>query len=321
MKNKTKIDNADDGLDDGVDASGGNRPNNPRPTGQMTMPAGLGFGLFGTVAALIVAVVLAFGSVATVQTGHIGIVTNFGAATDKLLQPGLNFKIPFVEGVEEFSIQTQKNEADAAAASRDLQAVNARIAVNYRLDPTKVQEVFRTIGREYRSVVIDPQVQEAFKQTTAEYTAEELITKREEVKSKARARLLERLKRYNIIVDDFTIIDFDFASQEFKNVIEAKQVAAQEVLKAEQEKQLQAVRNAQAVAKAEADKTVSITQAQGQAEAQKLQQQSLSELFIQNKAIEKWDGKLPQYSGGGTSALPFIQIPVPPASTPVAGTP
>ena len=317
MKNKTKIDNADDGLDDNV----ANRPNNRKPTGQMTMPAGFGFGLFGTMAALIVAVVMAFGSVATVQTGHIGIVTNFGAATDKLLQPGLNFKIPFVEGVEEFSIQTQKNEADAAAASRDLQAVNARIAVNYRLDPTKVQEVFRTIGREYRTIVIDPQVQEAFKQTTAEYTAEELITKREEVKSKARARLLERLKRYNIIVDDFTIIDFDFASQEFKNVIEAKQVAAQEVLKAEQEKQLQAVRNAQAVAKAEADKTVSITQAQGQAEAQKLQQQSLSELFIQNKAIEKWDGKLPQYSGGGTNALPFIQIAVPPTSTPVAGTP
>jgi regulator of protease activity HflC (stomatin/prohibitin superfamily) len=153
-------------------------------------------------------------------------------------------------------------------------------------------------------------VQEAFKQTTAEYTAEELITKRELVKGQARDRLAERLRRYNIIVDDFTIINFDFASQEFKNVVEAKQVAAQEVLKAEQEKQLQAVRNAQAIEKANADKMVAITQAQGQAEAQKLQQQSLSELYIQNKAIEKWDGRLPQFSGG-QAPLPFIQLEQP----------
>ena len=303
---------------------GKNRPNYPGGAvdGATRVLSGgignIGCGTIGIFAAILVLVVLGFSSTTRVETGHIGIVTNFGAATDKLLQPGLNFKIPFVEGVESFSIQTQKKEADAAAASRDLQAVNAKIAVNYHLDPTKVQEVFKTIGREYQSTVIDPQVQEAFKATTAEYTAEELITKREEVKSKARTRLLERLKRYNIIVDDFTIIDFDFASQEFKNVIEAKQVAAQEVLKAEQEKQLQAVRNAQAVAKADADKTVAITQAQGQAEAQKLQQQSLSDLYIQNKAIDKWDGKLPQFSGGNTP-LPFIQVAVEP--TPQAVVP
>ena len=307
---------------------GKNRPNYPGSgtdgatkslSGGIGNMGNIGCGTIATVGIMFLLVVLAFSSTARVETGHIGVVTRFGAATDKLFQPGLNFKIPFVEGVESLSIQTQKKEADAAAASRDLQAVNAKIAVNYRLDSTKVQEVFKTIGREYQSIVIDPQVQEAFKQTTAEYTAEELITKREEVKSKARARLLERLKRYNIIVDDFTIIDFDFASQEFKNVIEAKQVAAQEVLKAEQERQLQAVRNTQAVAKAEADKTVAITQAQGQAESQKLQQQSLSDLYIQNKAIDKWDGKLPQFSGGNTP-LPFIQVGVA-APTPQAVTP
>jgi prohibitin 2 len=290
-----------------ADGSGG-------PTGPFR---GLSIAAGATIAVLVLLALVASGSVATVSTGHIGIVTSFGAATDRLLQPGLNFKMPFTEGVEEFSIQTQKEEADAAAASKDLQAVNARIAVNYRLDPQRVQEVFRSIGREYRTVVVDPQVQEVFKATTAEYTAEELITKREEVKSKARTRLAERLKRYNIIVDDFTIINFDFSSQEFKNAIEAKQVAAQEVLKAEQEKQLQSVRNQQSIEKAEADKRVAITQAEGQSEAQKLQQQSLSDLYIQNKAIEKWDGKLPQFSG--SAPLPFIQVPA--VATPPAGTP
>jgi prohibitin 2 len=290
-----------------ADGSGG-------PTGPFR---GLSIAAGATIAVLVLLALVAAGSVATVSTGHIGIVTNFGAATDRLLQPGLNFKMPFSEGVEEFSIQTQKEEAEAAAASKDLQAVNARIAVNYRLDPQKVQEVYRSIGREYRTVVVDPQVQEVFKATTAEYTAEELITKREEVKSKARTRLAERMKRYNIIVDDFTIINFDFSSQEFKNAIEAKQVAAQEVLKAEQEKQLQSVRNQQAIERAEADKRVAITQAEGQSEAQKLQQQSLSDLYIQNKAIEKWDGKLPQFSG--SAPLPFIQVPA--VATPPAGTP
>lgn len=294
-------------------------PSNTGQIGQIKgISSGMGCGAIGTFAALVIVAVGAFASVSTVDTGHIGIVTNFGAATDKLLQPGLNFKTPFVEGVEQFSIQTQKAESEAAAASKDLQAVNATIAVNYRLDPTKVQEVFRTIGRQYKTVVVDPQVQEAFKQTTAEYTAEELITKREAVKSSARDRLAERLRRYNIIVDDFTIINFDFASQEFKNVVEAKQVAAQEVLKAEQEKQLQAVRNAQALEKANADKQVAITQAQGQSESQKLQQLSLSDLYIQNKAIEKWDGKLPQFSGG-SNPLPFIQIPPAAATTPQPG--
>jgi prohibitin 2 len=290
-----------------ADGSGG-------PTGPFR---GLSIAAGATIGVLLLLALVAAGSVATVSTGHIGIVTNFGAATDRLLQPGLNFKMPFSEGVEEFSIQTQKEEAEAAAASKDLQAVNARIAVNYRLDPQKVQEVYRSIGREYRTVVVDPQVQEVFKATTAEYTAEELITKREEVKSKARTRLAERMKRYNIIVDDFTIINFDFSSQEFKNAIEAKQVAAQEVLKAEQEKQLQSVRNQQAIERAEADKRVAITQAEGQSEAQKLQQQSLSDLYIQNKAIEKWDGKLPQFSG--SAPLPFIQVPA--VATPPAGTP
>ena len=290
---------------------GGGRSGGGNPISRLTVGTG------AAIAALILAGLVAMTSVATVSTGHIGIITSFGAATDRLLQPGLNFKMPFVEGVEEFSIQTQKEEAEAAAASKDLQAVNARVAVNYRLDPQRVQDVFKNIGREYKTVVINPQVQEVFKATTAEYTAEELITKREEVKSKARNRLTERLARFNIIVDDFTIINFDFASQEFKNAIEAKQVAAQEVLKAQQEKQLQTVRNQQAIERAEADKKVAITQAEGQSESQRLQQQSLSDLYIQNKAIEKWDGKLPQFSG--TSALPFIQVQS--APTPGAGTP
>jgi regulator of protease activity HflC (stomatin/prohibitin superfamily) len=275
-------------------------------------------GLVGLGVVLGFLLILGMSSIATVETGHVGVVTYFGAATDRILQPGLNFKKPFIEGVEEFDIRTQKQETDAAAASKDLQAVNARIAVNYRLDPAKVQDVFRNIGREYRAVVVDPQVAEAFKATTAGYTAEELITKREAVKNQARSALTERLRRYNVIVDDLSIINFDFVSEEFKNAIEQKQVAAQNVLRTQQELQQSRIEAEKRVVEAQARADSQLIEAEAAAKAQTLQQQSLSELYIQNKAIEKWDGKLPQYSGGN-SPVPFIQVPLSQA-TPAAQT-
>jgi regulator of protease activity HflC (stomatin/prohibitin superfamily) len=253
--------------------------------------------------------VVGLSSTATVETGHLGVVTTFGAATDRVLQPGLNFKRPFMDGVEEFDIRTQKEEADAEAASKDLQSVNAKLAVNYRLDPLKVQEVFKTIGKQYKDIIVNPQVQEAFKQVTAQYTAEELITKREEVKGKARTVLSDRLKRFNVIVDDLTIVNFDFASQEFKNAIEQKQVAAQNVLRTQQELQQAKVEAEKRVVEAKARADSLLLEADAAAKAQQLQQQSLSELYIQNKAVEKWDGKLPQVNGG-TGAVPFINVPV-----------
>lgn len=294
-----------------------NLPRMPKRDGQgpNTPNRALTGGLVSAAFATFLLVLVGFGSIATVETGHIGIVTQFGAATDRLLQPGLNFKVPFSEGVEEFDIRTQKSEADAAAASKDLQAVNARIAVNYRLDPTKVQEVFRTIGREYRDIVVDPAIQEAFKQSTALFTAEELITKREEVKTRARTALADRLKRFNVIVDDLTIINFDFASEEFKQAIEQKQVAAQNVLRTQQELQQSKVEGEKRVVEAQARADSQLVEAEAASQAQKLQQQSLSELYIQNKAIDKWDGKLPQFSGGN-APLPFIQISGAPAPTP-----
>jgi regulator of protease activity HflC (stomatin/prohibitin superfamily) len=156
------------------------------------------------------------------------------------------------------------------------------------LDGEKAVVVYQNIGIEYVDRVIAPAMQEAFKATAAQFTAEELIGKREAVKQAAYARLKERLARYNIIVDDFNIVNFDF-SQDFNSAIEQKQVAQQNLERA----------------KIEAN--TAITQAEGQANAQKVLKDngSLTSEYLEYVAIQKWDGKMPN----ATNGVPFINIP------------
>ena len=184
--------------------------------------------------------------------------------------------------------RTQKEQVDAAAASKDLQEVKSTIALNYHLDGAKAVVVYQSIGVEYVDRIIAPAMQEAFKATAAQFTAEELIGKREAVKQAAYSRLKERLARYNIIVDDFNIVNFEF-SADFNTAIEQKQVAQQNLERA----------------KIEAN--TALTQAQGQANAQKALRDngSLTPEYLQFVAIQKWDGKLPN----ATSGVPFINIP------------
>jgi regulator of protease activity HflC (stomatin/prohibitin superfamily) len=241
-------------------------------------------------------------------------VTQFGAVTGATYEPGFHLKLPFVQEVEVFDVRTQKEQVDATAASKDLQAVKSVIALNYHLDAAQASSVYQTIGTLYKERVVDPAIQEAFKSATAQFTAEELITKRTEVKALAQNTLAEQLKRSHVIVDDLNIVNFDF-SEEYNKAIEAKQVASQQVLKAKQDLERARVEAEQAVVEAKGRADSQLVEAEAAAKAQQLQQQSLTELYIQNKAVDKWDGKLPQYNGGG--ALPFVQpvTSVPPAAT------
>jgi regulator of protease activity HflC (stomatin/prohibitin superfamily) len=267
----------------------------------------------GAVVALLV--VAAFvQSYVVVDAGYVGVVTQFGAVTGMVYDPGFHLKLPFVQEVEVFDVRTQKEQVDATAASKDLQAVKSVIALNYHLDAAQASTVYQTIGTLYKERVVDPAIQEAFKSATAQFTAEELITKRTEVKALAQNTLAEQLKRSHVIVDDLNIVNFDF-SEEYNKAIEAKQVASQQVLKAKQDLERARVEAEQAVVEAKGRADSQLVEAEAAAKAQQLQQQSLTELYIQNKAVDKWDGKLPQYNGGG--ALPFIQpvTSVPPAAT------
>ncbi|HEY4383752.1 MAG TPA: prohibitin family protein [Ktedonobacteraceae bacterium] len=222
-----------------------------------------------------------------VDAGHVGVVTRFGAV-NRVVDPGFLFKIPFMEGVYSMDTRTQKEQVDASAASKDLQAVTSTIALNFHLRGEKAIDVYQNIGEDYTNIIIAPAMQETFKSTTSQFTASDLIGKREDVKQIAYAELKSRLEKYNIIVDDFNIVNFSF-SPEFNNAIEQKTVAEQNKERAQIEAQ------------------TAMIQAQGQADAQKILKASgsLTSEYLQFLAIQKWDGKLPS----STNGVPFIQIP------------
>jgi len=249
--------------------------------------------IFGVVGMVVLAVV-ALNSFKVVGPGERGVIfSQVSGIKDVQLGEGLHFKMPIVEDIFTVDIKVQKSQTDASAASKDLQNVASTVAINFHVDPDRAHKVYQEIGTSYKERVIDPAVQEAIKAVTARFTAEELVTRRPEVKDQVKIALAERLAPFNILVDEFSIVDFQF-SAEFNHAIEAKQSAEQSALKARRD--LDRI-------KIEAEQR--ITQATAEAEAMRLQQQTITPMLLQLRALEKWDGKLPTVSSG---AVPFVNL-------------
>jgi len=258
--------------------------------------------------AIIVAaiVVLLLGSrmVQVVQPGTVGVVTYFGAVQDKIVPEGLHFKMPFRTKIIPINVRVQKIEVDATASSKDLQIVSSRVALNFYLDREKANIIFQELGPNYMNSIIQPAIQESVKSATAQFNAEQLITMRPEVKEAILSDLKERLSKNNIIVTDFSIMDFNF-SPEFNRAIEEKQVAEQAALRARNDLRRVEMEAAQDSVKASGKAKAIIEVAKAQAEAQRLQRETLSPELLQLRAIEKWDGVLPQVLGEDTEGAFF----------------
>jgi len=214
---------------------------------------------------------------------------------------GLHLRIPVMQSVIPLDVKVQKSVTNSAASSSNLQEVSSEVALNYHIIPDKANFVYQTIGIEFKERIIDPAVQEVVKAVSAKYSAEELITKRPAVSEAMRANLAERLLAYNIAVDAFSIIGFSF-SKIYLEAIESKQTAEQLALKANRD--LERI-------KIEAEQT--ITSARAEAESLRLQRANISTDLIELrkieanlKAIDKWNGILPQVTGSG--AIPFIGV-------------
>lgn len=233
----------------------------------------------------------------TVPAGHRGILLEFGKPVGVLTE-GFHFKNPVTQGVIIMSIQKQKYEIDADSASKDLQDVRTTIAVNYRVKPIEVTNLYQNIGMDYEERIIAPAVQEGVKSTMASFNAENLISKRPEVKNKIRDFLCERLNPDGIDVSEVSIVNFQF-SEEFDKAIEAKQTAQQLALKAEND-----------LIRIETEAKQKIVQAEAEAEAIRIQKGQLtnSPEILQLRFIEKWDGVLPLVLGGDSTML--LPLPV-----------
>ncbi|MEN9557730.1 MAG: hypothetical protein RL141_99 [Candidatus Parcubacteria bacterium] len=234
-----------------------------------------------------------------IAAGERGVVLTWGAVNDTPLESGIHWRMPIAQTVRKIDVRIQKDEVQASAASKDLQTVKATVALNYHLDPALVAFLYKEVGIGYAEKVISPAIQEAVKAATAQYTAEELITKRETVKETIRASLAERLKGHHILVDDFSVINFDF-SESFNESIEAKVTAEQNAL---------AAKNKLEQVKFEAEQRV--TQAKAEAEAIKIQAEAITQQggqsYVDLQAIEKWNGVLPSQMIPNAT-LPFINL-------------
>lgn len=251
--------------------------------------------LLSNLSLIVLALILVFNTFGVVGAGQRGILLQFGAVQDKVFGEGLYFKIPLIQDVVKMDVRIQKDEIPASAASKDLQIVTSKIALNYHLSPDSVNKVWQEVGKDYNTRIISPSIQEAVKAESAKFTAEELITKREEVKEQIKANLTQRLLTRSIIVDEFNIIDFEF-SRAFNEAIEAKVTAEQLKLKADRDLERIVIEAEQKVA-----------DARGKAEAISIEAQALRQnpQVVELRWIEKWDGKVPTYWG---EASPFIGI-------------
>lgn len=208
---------------------------------------------------------IALGSFVTVPAGERGVLLRFGKVAG-VLDEGLNMKFPMIDAVERMSVKTQLFEAKAESASRDLQDVTTTVAVNYKIRPELVGEIFRTIGKDYIEKIAHPIVQETVKSISAEYNAEDMILRRSDVKREITEILTQRLNERGIIAESVNITNFQF-SDEFTKAIESKVVAVQSVLEAENKLKQVEVEARQAEQKAKGEAAANIAAAQGQAQS------------------------------------------------------
>jgi len=262
------------------------------------------------VVTIIVIIVIMAESIVIVDAGHRGVVLYLGAVENRVLGEGVHFIAPFLEQVVPMEVRTQKFQAEASAASNDLQEVQTVIAVNYRIDPTEANKIYQTLGVNYGDRVISPTIQESVKASVAKFNAEDLITKRETAKSVIANAIRSTLAANDIQTQNVFITDFKF-SDAFASQIEQKVVAFQKYLTELNNLRSVSVVANQSVAQAEGQARATAAKATGESQAIKIITSQLRESpeYLQWQAISKWNGQMPYAIGSG--GFPFFQLPLP----------
>ena len=276
----------------------------PSPTGRPNKLV-----ILAAIVTFAVIIIILSESVVIVQAGHRGVVLYLGAVENRVLGEGVHFVIPFAEQVIPLEVRTLKYQAEATAASNDLQQVQTVIALNYHLNPADVNKVYQQLGPDYADRVIAPTIQESVKASVAKYNAEELITKRAIVKDVIANTIRNSLSAKDIVVETIFITDFKF-SDAFSSQVEDKVVAFQKYLtELNNLRGIQVVAN-QTVVQAQAQAKANIAKASGESQAIKIITSQLRQdpQYLQWQAINRWNGQLP-FSLGGQGAVPFFQLP------------
>ncbi len=263
--------------------------------------------------ALIVIGVISTSAVQIVDAGHRGVLLHWNAVDTSVLplDEGLHFVTPFADSVVNMEVRTLKYVKATSSASKDLQTVSTAVTVNYHPSPDSVHNLYKEVGLDYENRIIQPAIEEVVKQVTANYNAEELITKRPLVKSDIEQEISERLSDFNIVTEVVSITDFQFSAL-FAQAIESKVEAEQKALKAENDLRRIQVEAQQHEAQAQGIAKANIAEATGEAEAIQIINEALAQNpnYLEWLKTQQWDGKLPLVVG--SDGTPFIQIPTKP---------
>jgi regulator of protease activity HflC (stomatin/prohibitin superfamily) len=254
---------------------------------------------------LFILFIVSWGSFALVPAGHRGVVLWWGSVEKRVMGEGLNFKVPIAETVIKVDVKVQPHPfKEIDASSKEYQNVKMTGMMNFHIDPVYVNDLYQKVGLDFADKVIDPAFNDFVKEVVPTYPIGEILPKREEIRKRAMTKLGDNLSRYHVIVDDIYFANIRFSS-EYEGAIEAKQVAQQQV---ETQRQVLAQREIEAqqkVATAKGEAESILVVAQGQAKANDALSRSISSILVQYKSVEKWNGVLPQVSGG---AVPFIDL-------------
>lgn len=237
-------------------------------------------------AVVLVVGVLVMSAFFIVEVGNVGVRINVLSGQTKSFAQGTYIKIPFVHQVAKYDVKTQKQEIQADSASKDLQTVRANIVINFRPEYDKVNDIHTKIGRDYFFKVVTPAIQEVAKTAISKLPVENIIVERENLRLEIEQNLRNKVKEYNIIIENVNIVNIEFSS-EFNKVVEEKQIEEQKVKKMQYQRM-----------QAEEEKKRIVLLAEAEGQKQKLLRESASQGVISLKWIEKWDGKLPVYMLG-----------------------
>jgi len=234
----------------------------------------------------ILALILLFSGFKTIKSGEVGLRIRFGKIVDSSLTEGINFKIPFIEKIQKVNIKVQKSELDVESSTKDMQLINTAVAVNYKVTSNKASELYRTVGQDYVETILNPAIKESIKSSIAQYNAEEITVNRAQVSVSCLNAIQDKVSKYGIIIEDFNLTNIEF-SAEYTKAIEEKQVAQQQVETAKQKLEKSKI-------EAEQKKVV----AEGEAEANKVLEKTLTKDILTQQFIEKWNGSLPTTYAG-----------------------
>ncbi len=259
----------------------------------------------GIIVIFLILLAFVWGTFVIVPAGHRGVVLWWGSVENRVMGEGFNLKVPFAERVIKIDVRVRPHPfKEIDAASKEYQMVKLTGMMNFHIDPSYVNDLYQKVGLDFADKVIDPAFNDFVKEVIPFYQITEVLPKREEIRKRAMTKLGDNLARYHIIVDDIYFANIRF-SQGYENAVEAKQIAQQQV---ETQRQILAQREIEAqqkVATAKGEAESILVVAQGQAKANDALSRSISPILVQYKSIEKWNGILPQVSGGG---IPLIDL-------------